>query len=224
MCFNKEVSIVSYILSSIFSTLLLFNSNSTKQHIGLFFLIISQVQLMEYFMWLDPKCTTGLNHSASKTLHLILMFQPMVILLGAIRFKSTTIPDKILWILVILCSIPIMYSDYLSVVYNRKLCSKEHTNGHLNWDLEGKYDKKSLYHTPILGIFYMIGVIVPWFFIKEIRLRNIFLGIIFVSLILSKIVDSYSFGKISIYRNIISTWESIWCWFGSISPLIIYLV
>ena len=119
MCFNKEVSIVSYILSSIFSTLLLFNSNSTKQHIGLFFLIISQVQLMEYFMWLDPKCTTGLNHSASKTLHLILMFQPMVILLGAIRFKSTTIPDKILWILVILCSIPIMYSDYLSIIYNR---------------------------------------------------------------------------------------------------------
>ena len=152
------------------------------------------------------------------------MFQPMIILLGAIRFNTTVISDKLLWIVVILCSIPIMYSDYLSHVYNRKLCSLEYEGGQLNWDLEGKYNKDTLYHTHILDFFYIGGIIIPWFFIKNKRLRNIFIVMIFTSLVLSKLIEIYKTGKIGISNNIIATWESTWCWFGSIVPIIMYSI
>ena len=223
MCFNKEVSIASYIVSSTLSILLLLQPNKTKKHIGLYLLLVAQVQLMEYFMWLDQSCSNGLNHTASNTLHLLLLLQPMIICIGAIRYQTTTISNEILWLFVLLSIIPITYSDYLSIKYNRKLCSKQYMQGHLNWDFQGKPEPTTIFHNNYLSIFYLVGIFAPWFFIKDTQLKYTILVLLFGSLGISLLFNK-TYRKYTLSKNIISTWESLWCFLGSIAPVIIYFI
>ena len=87
MCFSAEASIISYIIGTIFSLYLLTNGDKYDKHIGLFCLLFVQMQLLEFFMWIDQSCQNT-NYYASLLVNLILVLQPLSIIIGAILFKN----------------------------------------------------------------------------------------------------------------------------------------
>ena len=101
MCFSAEASITSYIIGTIFSIYLLIKGDKYDKHIGLFSLVFIQMQLIEFFMWIDQSCQNT-NYYASILVNLILTLQPLSIIVGAILFKTTTIPTILLMLFLIL--------------------------------------------------------------------------------------------------------------------------
>ena len=58
MCYSPESSIQSFSLVSILSGLLFYYGNTIDKHVAIVFFTIVQIQLAEYFMWLDQSCGT----------------------------------------------------------------------------------------------------------------------------------------------------------------------
>ena len=96
MCFSAEASLISYVLGMIGSLYLLINGDKYDKHIGLFSLTFIQIQLAEFLMWIDEDCNKNINHYATIFAEYILFFQPLSIIFGALLFKTTNIPNKLL--------------------------------------------------------------------------------------------------------------------------------
>ena len=58
MCYNKDVSIYTYIIGLVSSYLLLTNEKKSLKIIGCFFIVVIQMQLVEYFLWNNIKCNS----------------------------------------------------------------------------------------------------------------------------------------------------------------------
>ncbi len=69
MCFSKDLSLSSFIfgITDSFSLIYLGNekSSNTNKMIGYYILFITFMQLIEYLIWLDIDCKSGLNNFAS---------------------------------------------------------------------------------------------------------------------------------------------------------------
>ncbi len=94
MCYSKDLSLSS-LMFGIFSSLILINfgnkeSASTNKAIGYFFLFVSLMQLVEYFLWLDIDCKNGLNKVGSLMGPILNHLQPVVLLLLATIFLEPT--------------------------------------------------------------------------------------------------------------------------------------
>ena len=97
MCYNKETSIITYVISIIFSGLLFYKGDRYDKNIAIFCFTFIQIQLAEYFMWLDQSC--GLvNHYATIFAHLILMLEPISIIVGALLYDTLDVPKKYLYL------------------------------------------------------------------------------------------------------------------------------
>lgn len=203
MCFSAEASLISYILGSIASFYLLIKGDKYDKHIGLFSLTFIQVQLAEFFMWIDQYCNKNINHYASIFVKYILILQPLSIILGAILFKTTNLPNYLLYLFLLIFIICLI--DYSIRIANnkRKLCSKSINRfGHLEWDFI-KYKYSKLFPT-----IYFIFMILIWPFVKNIK--GIFVLIFgIVTLVLNK----FNFAQ----------WESRWCFIAVLLPVLIII-
>ena len=203
MCFSAEASIITYILGSIASLYLLITGDKFDKHIGLFSLVFIQMQLAEFFMWIDQNCGY-INHYASIFVSYILFLQPYSILLGAILFKTTNIPLNLLYLFFLFFIVFFLKISYEIFTNKRKLCSKSINNGYLSWDL---VKKPEFYEY----IFYFILMFLIWPFMKNIKgLIAITFGIV---VLLFSIINKHTF--------IFSQWESKWCFFSVALPFII---
>ena len=159
MCFSAKASIISYIIGTISALYLLINGDKYDKHIGLFCLVFVQMQLLEFFMWIDQSCQNT-NYYASILVNLILVLQPLSIILGAILFKTTTI-STILFMLCLIFNLIITVSIINKISNNKKnLCSKHINNGYLEWDTLKK-------PTKIQYILYFIFMGIIWPFMKN---------------------------------------------------------
>ena len=95
MCFSAKASLSAYILGTIGSLYLLINGDKYDKHIGLFSLTFVQMQLAEFFMWIDKDCNKNINHYATIFARYILFLQPLSIILGALLFKTTNISNNL---------------------------------------------------------------------------------------------------------------------------------
>ena len=206
MCFSAEASIAAYILGSISSLYLLIKGDKYDKHIGLFSLTFIQVQLAEFFIWIDLDCNKNINHYATIFLRYILILQPLSIILGAILFKTTNIPNNLLYFLV-LCYVIYLLVLSIGIIYNkRKLCSKTINNGYLEWD--------NISETHLFIYFiYLILMIFIWPFLKNKK------GLI----VYSFAIISLLFGLNNNYKFNFAQWESKWCFFGVLLPFIIII-
>jgi hypothetical protein len=207
MCWSAEASLSAYILGSIASLYLLFKGDKYDKHIALFSLTFIQMQLAEFLMWIDQYCNKNINHYASIFAEYILILQPLSIILGAILFKTTNIPNNLLYsfLLIFIISL-IIYS--IRVFYNkRKLCSKSINNGYLEWD---NIKKIELFEY----IFYFIFISLIWIFVKNAKGLFVFIfGVI-----------SLLFGLNNNYKFIFAQWESKWCFFSVLLPFLIIII
>jgi hypothetical protein len=92
MCYNKDISIYTYILGLVSSYLLLINDKKNLKILGCFFMIVIQMQLVEYFLWINNTCNTK-NIELSEIGALVNYFQPIV-LYGAIIYYNKNIKNK----------------------------------------------------------------------------------------------------------------------------------
>jgi hypothetical protein len=83
MCFSKALSMKSFIFGMVGSIMLmLFGNMKYKQSnyvIGLMFIFVSFMQLIEYMIWSDMECNKGLNIFASYIGPLFNHLQPVLL-------------------------------------------------------------------------------------------------------------------------------------------------
>ena len=212
MCFNKETSIIAYILTTILSILLFIGGNKYDKNIAIFSLVFIQIQLAEYFMWLDQDCGE-INNYATIYAHIILMLQPLSLMIGAYIYDTLTLPKICVITSIIILLIPTILVIRMNIMKKRKLCSKESRSGYLEWDfINGNTETWPIYY-PII---YMTYMFIPWLFFKNKFTGLLAFGLMTGSFILGKINTSNIYLKFK-------QWESKWCILAIIFPLI-YLV
>tara|TARA_R110002072_G_scaffold25257_7_gene84740 strand:+ start:93 stop:719 length:627 start_codon:yes stop_codon:yes gene_type:complete len=205
MCFSAESSITAYILGSIASLYLLIKGDKYDKHIGLFSLTFVQIQLAEFLMWIDQDCNKNINHYTTIFAEYILILQPISIILGAILFKTTNIPTKLLYCFLLILISFIGYT--IRVIYNkRKLCSKSIKNGHLEWNIINEYNLFD-------HIIYFSFMFLIWPFLKNTKGLIVFIFLIITLL----------FGLNNNYKFNFSQWESKWCFYSVLLPVLIII-
>jgi len=115
-----------------------FGSNEsiqTNKAIGYFFLFVTLMQLVEYFLWIDINCINGFNKTWALLGPILNHLQPIVLLVVTTAFlepanlisPSIVIPANILYL--IYCGY--QYVKYISNKSN--LCVKTNECEHLDW-------------------------------------------------------------------------------------------
>ena len=198
MCYSAESSLTAFIIGTSASLYLLLKSkNATNRAIGLFFITVNLIQLLEYFIWIDQECGF-LNDFSSKMIYPILALQLLSIIFGTYFFNVSYIPASILkvcGILVTFYIINLLYSNYFN--NNKVWCTKPNEDKSLQWANHKPNTIESM-------LYYIIFFIIP-FLLKE-RSKGIFL-------LLLGIISWAS----TRYENSNSS-NSRWCYYSSFMP------
>jgi len=205
MCYSAESSLSSFLVGSIASLyLLLFSNSQTYKHLGLFFITVVFMQLLEYFMWIDQDCGI-MNHIASKMVMVILSLQIISIFLGGYIFNTTILNKNTLYYILVvifgllLSTIMNLYSD------NRQYCSKANKYGHLEWAYTEEYYSKIIYYS-----YYLIFLLAP-FLLKD-RIK----GMIILAAGLTTYLSSRLYN--------IKTSNTRWCFFSAYTPILFVIL
>jgi hypothetical protein len=174
MCISKNLSLVSFI-TAIFSSIALILFGDQKyilqnKTIGYFMMFVGLMQLVDYSIWSDLDCISGLNKLGAIVGPILNHIQPLV--LTAIIYyyldSNGIIPTSLLVALGIIYGIYMIYKyrEYL----NEDLCIKTNVLGGLDWKWKHGYNY-ILYHSLFLAIllnFYKYWQILIYFVVSYI--------------------------------------------------------
>lgn len=141
MCWNKEISLISFLIITLSSISLINYGNSKKYKkqnkiVGYYILFVGFMQLIDYLIWIDLKCDKGTNKIAGYLGPLLNYMQPIILLLLILyntnNFSITTITEKLIIIILILYFIIILLIYYFYLKKN-KICSFKNNKNHLSW-------------------------------------------------------------------------------------------
>ena len=207
MCYNKEISLITYIIGTSLSLYLFLIGDKYDKNISLFFFTFIQIQLVEFFMWTNQNCNIY-NKLATIFGNIVLSLQPLSILIGAYIFNTTTINKNIILFLIIINLFILLQTILYYLINNNKfICSNSYNNEGLKWDIN---------NLPfIVNIFYFLVMFIIWPFFKNKKK-----GILILLLLLFTLIKNvYDFKN----NRIKETWETHWC-FESVFIPIIYLI
>ena len=202
MCYNKDVSLKTYLLSIVFSIILFIYGDKYDKTISIFSFVFGHMQLAEYFLWKHQKCNK-INYYITIIIHILLFLQPLSIILAGLYYNVFNIDIKILKILLLIISLLLLYVIILYVRNKKKICSKEDKTGNLNWDL---INKKNILFNGLFGVVYMFILIFSWLYLKD-KFRGRLLSFI---LLFTFLLSKFNF----------KNWESMWCYISNIIPII----
>jgi len=208
MCYNKETSIFMYIIGITVSIVLYFTGDKYDKHIALFSFVFVHIQLAEFFMWYDEDCKKGINNIATYFALIILALQLISIVIGAIIFKTTYIPNNILYIILCILMIVILYTIFSNIRTSISKCSKNKKNHpHLIWDIN-MYDEKHFINAYLYYLIYLI-----FLFFKDLN-KGLIVITILLLLLLHSLYNTTTY---------IREYESIWCLKSVSLPFIMIL-
>ena len=203
MCFNKDVSILSYLIGFAGCILLYYRDYKIE---GLFYLFIIQMQLIEYLLWLNNSCNL-INKTITKIGIVLNHIQPIILYFLIIYFNSNV--DKYTKIIIHLIIIIYIISTIAYLIYNYKLldsCTIGIENKkELFWEIQHGH-LFEYYHIFVFAIFFMVLL-----GFKKHNYLNAY--IILASIIISYIV--YDKNKAV---------GTIWCLFAAYIPLLLNIV
>jgi len=208
MCFNKNVSIITFSVMIASSIILILRNFPNDRWFSILFIFAGLMQFAEYLMWVDQKCGK-INHYATLIAYLILLLQPLSILIGGYLFGELTFNKKKLIPIIIIYAI-IFGLLFIKGIYSStrvKLCTKP-DGRHLSWNINKLYPSYIL--TVIAYLLYYVAIILI-FFSKNKR-SGIFLAILYIGTLLFSIF---------FVKN--PSWKSFWCWIVNMIP-VIYLI
>lgn len=202
MCWNKEVSLITFIFS-LTGCLYLYKRNAPNDRwIAIFAIVISMIQLGEYFMWSDQKCGK-MNELASRFIILILFLEPIVSALGGIYFSNISSQKKKYLRYIILLYIIFIIYVYFSV-YNKRpkiWCGKSLCKN--NTYCKPKFCNLQWLFLENIGstsiAIWIIFLVLPFFFMKPRFHAGMIIFIGVATLFISHIVS-------------VSGFASMWCW------------
>lgn len=191
MCWNKEVSLNTFLFSSFVFLLIIYNNEYTFYKIPefdrfwlrIFMAIVILIQLVEYFIWTNVD-NIFYNKLFTNIALLIIFCQPITTIMNIDDEKI----KKILFVSYLVLMIP-----FFILNYNKNIYSTISSNKHLNWNLINHENK----FTKIIGLAWIFFFLFPLFYQKHQ------FGFLFG--ILTLIMMSYN------YMND-NTLESMWCW------------
>jgi hypothetical protein len=205
MCYSAESSLSTFLVGSTASLyLLLFSNSPTYKHLGLFFITVVFIQLLEYFMWIDQDCGI-MNHIASKMVMVILTLQIISIFLGGYIFNTTVLNKNTLYYILLIIFGPLLLS-IITKLYsdNRQYCSKANKYGHLEWAYTEEYYKVIYYS------YYLIFLLTP-FLLKD-RIKAM--------IILAAGLTTYLSSRL--YN--VKTSDTRWCFFTAYTPILFIIL
>lgn len=208
-----ESSRNAYLIGVISSLILLKYGNNIDKNIGLFFFIVAQMQIIEYFIWKDKSCGK-INNIASKLIVPELSMQVIGMILGAYLFNTTNISKENMFIILILTIILTIGSllYYFYYINNETLCSKKILNKGIEWDI-GTFniiDDKDIFSIIWKIIYYSVLFFFPLLW------KSTYKKYIYV------ITAITSYVWIRINNKI--TWKSRWCYPASFASIYFVLL
>lgn len=196
MCFDAKTSIITFFITVITSSILIMCKNVQLKTIGIFFIHIAIVQLLEFFMWKDQTCTMSVNNISTSIIPYFVYLQPVIIYIIAVLYNPK-IYNKWLTIANILYSV---YVIYTILTIDSDKCTTPDEDGHLGWN--SKYS--------ILGYVYLIFLFIN-IFGSFSRKYSIPLAVaVFISFALSRHIFKYRTGE-------------MWCFFAAFLPIVILI-
>ena len=202
MCYSAKSSIIAFTVGELASIYLLLYGDKYDKNIGIFFMAVLGMQLLEFLMWTDQKCGL-INHFASKSINLFLGLQIVALVLGAYLFNTSIIPKHILKIILIFVVIFVIYNGSFRFFINEgKLCTKPNKDNSLQWD---KFDLNI-----ILSLIYLFIFVAFPFLMKEKFKAMIVLILGIMSLYFNQYHNQY-------------TLNSRWCYYSAFIPVILVI-
>ena len=205
MCFNAEVSIITYITSTLLSLYIFKTGDKSDKTIAIFCLCFCQIQLLEFLLWIDQSCGT-INSTVTKLIAGFILLQPASIFFGGLMYNTFNIPASYLRYLFLISLVIVISSFWRFLSISKQLCSTPDDVNKLQWDVYTVIDKFS-FTDMCLHVFYFIGLIVPWILFKNKNKKYIVLTVIISSFIIS----NANFKQ----------WESMWCFLANILPILL---
>jgi hypothetical protein len=207
MCYSKEVSITTYGIGSITSLLLYNKDNISLKISGLFFLFVTQMQLIDYFIWKNKECN-NFNKDVSHIGAILNHMQPIVLylLVKYYNLKLNEINKNMLdLIFIIYITALLNYNKYIYPIECTEVT--DDSKPYLRWDWNFKKNSGSFYLLFVIALssFMYYGLEKPY---------NIIISFsVIITFILSYIITK---GKKQL--------GLIWCWISAILPLMILIV
>ena len=212
MCYNKETSLQTFSITLICSIILIFRNLTYDRVLAIFFIVVSLVQLLEYFIWSDQECGE-INNIATRLLLVTISIQPIVLLIGCIYYNLVNLNHQIIYIYLGIYSIIICIIAFNAFTIKKKLCSKpSEESHHLLWDIQ-----PILYTIPnsiYLFIILYFVILLVFLFFKNKSLAVIYFILYCFSFILSIVLNYSKKG----------TWKTYWCWIGNIVPILSLII
>ena len=198
MCFNPEVSIITYIVG-VLGCLYLMKQDYTSESI--FFLWVIHMQLIEFFLWKNQPCNNN-NKIIGKIGMIVNNMEPIILWLAIIYFSRKRLPNWMHFIM-ILFLLTTLYISYKSYIKDHCTIVTPESSPHLDWLWNNKGDYNVLYY-----LFFLIVCIL-------LSIYGLTFGyhaalIFFISFIVSLII----------YRKSKSV-GAMWCFFAAFVPLLI---
>ena len=203
MCYNKEISIYTYILGSISSILLLQNKKPSLKILGCFFLIVTQMQLVEFFLWSNNKCNDA-NIQISTIGSILNFIQPIILYLAIIYYNKNITNEANKYLTIIICVYILVILIYCMNLFplNCSIVSKK-SAPYFQWSWYTKYPAPNykLIMFPIaLTLLLYFGLDKPY---------NKYLAFLtLISFILSYFIYKHK-----------RAFGTIWCWFAVFIPI-----
>jgi hypothetical protein len=197
MCWNKEVSLNTFIFGTI-SLLFIYYNNIYTQYklkefinIWIYLLMFSvvSIQLLEYYIW-DNINDTNINKKLSILSFILILIQPFLSLMSIKNIKNRN--TLLTWYLIFVLSIISIYT-----FTNQNMSTSVAKNGHLKWNWIPKHENVSLF---ILWGFYVFFLLYPLYIEKNYTIFIFFSITFFVSFLCYLKYNTY---------------ESMWCWLSN---------
>jgi len=207
MCYNKDISLYTYLIGLVASFLLIQKKDKDLKILGCFFLFVIHMQLIEYFLWTNNKCNMR-NINLSHIGALIMFIQPIILYLLIFNYnKELYIKNKIKIniILIIYVILLIIYCINLFPIGCTNVTKL--SSPYLQWSWFYKKNPKflTLCFPIALMILIYYGLTKPY---------NLYVSLIcIISFIISFIIykKQRAFG-------------SLWCWFAVFIPIGLLLI
>jgi len=208
MCFNEQVSFVTFITGLIGSYGLIKYGNlkykKENSVFGIFSIFVALIQLMDFLFWIDIKNKIGINNLTTIIGPLLNVGQPLILYLIKILYYNPDINLTKMNSNTFYAFFNLFYFIYLILMYTNFIQSGKlvtsTSHGHLSWPWI-PYTNSTIY---------IIALALNIFYLTNFNYSLIVFIIIFLFLFLSTYLFSYNKGE-------------LWCFFGAFIPFILIL-
>lgn len=199
MCFNKEVSIATYVIGML-GTVYLYTQGLIPE--AMFYFCVVQMQLIEYFLWKHQSCQDiHINKNLTKLAILINHIEPIVLWFAIIIFSTKHLPKWVhqVMLVYIISSVIVTLHALNTVSYTTVT---EDSGNHLNW----KWN--NIQYTGMYYLYFLFTLIVLSIYgLSNGKIHAIIVTIAFVV----SVVIYYDYKSVG----------AMWCFMAAFAPWIL---